>query len=47
MAIKHYVDNLSTKAITIKGIATATFTQKQRTFCGLNINAPIHIRAEK
>lgn len=37
MAIKHYVDNLSVKPITIKGIQTATFTEKQTTFCGLKI----------
>jgi hypothetical protein len=33
----HYVDDLSTKSITIKGYDTATFSEEQNTFCGLTI----------
>jgi hypothetical protein len=33
----HYVDNLSVRPIEYKGVKTATFSEKQHTFCGLDI----------
>lgn len=37
----HYVDNLSTKAVIIQNVRTATFTQEQKTLCGLTINVKL------